>query len=53
MSLFPLDWVVINSPPNLLSNRMNGSAARVLWVSEDGWIAAQYRAGHFAAAIAA
>ncbi len=38
MSLLPLDWVVVDSPSTIFSSRMNGSAARVLWVSEDGWV---------------
>jgi hypothetical protein len=37
LSLLPLDWVVIDSPPRCFSSRMNGSAAQVMWVSLDGW----------------
>lgn len=37
MNLLPLDWVVIDSPPYCWSSRMNGSAAKVMWVTQDDW----------------
>jgi hypothetical protein len=45
MGLLPLEWVVVDSPARLLSSRMNGSAARVLWVSQDGWVALTFANG--------